>query len=414
MSIFTDSELASLQERAIRTYADDTYSRNIILAHVQREKLGGKSHPIAIRLGGGSVGANFVSARAQNKSVERAEANITPKLLYGFGSVTGYGEAASQGENAIVELMGDEESNTRGKMAQRLEKFIVDGAGYGTLLVVASFTGTTGAVTITAKNANDLVFVQVQDELVIKDVENTASLRTGFVTVTGVDPVTGIISGTMGGGGDLTGLAAGAVVGNVSDMANSATPSTIIGFRGWLTRSFGTADFEGLTAAQRAANPVGLAGWVFNVGSMSVRDTVNKLTNAQFAVQGADPNIVLMGVDSFQEIQDDLGDQVRFTDPSKSSATVDVNFEGIRFRTAAGRSVDLYPHSALNKDIYSLDTKWLHLVSPEAELMQPRNPRSEDRGWILLHDSDTSELHLRTQACFGMSFPSAQARAIRS
>src|ERR1051326_5225549 len=123
MSIFSASELAALKERSIETYAQDTYSRNIILSHCQREKMGGKTHPLAIRLGGGSVGADFTEAVSQNRSVLRVEANLKEGLLSALGKVTGCGAAASRGQDAIVDLVGDEESNTKQRMAQRLEKF---------------------------------------------------------------------------------------------------------------------------------------------------------------------------------------------------------------------------------------------------------------------------------------------------
>ncbi len=411
-SIFTASELANLHERYLKKYAQNTFTRNLILSHIQREKMGGNPHPLTIRLGGGSVGANFQEGLARNKAVSRVKAKIEQALLYGWGVVDGFAQVASEGgENAVVEEMGDAEDYCDQRMAQRLEKFIVDGAGYGTIGFVSSFTGTTAGVTITLKNKSDCLYVKTDDRLVIKDNEATASLRTGYVTVTGVDPSTGIISGTMGGSGDLTTMVAGAAVGHSADMANSTAYTQIVGLRGWITRTGLTADFMGLGTNVRSANPVDLAGWVFSTGTMGIRDVVNALTDAQFGVAGANPKMILMSVSAHRELQDDLGDMVRYED---SSGTVGINFEGIKFKTAAGHNVLCYPHSALDKDVYSLDPEWLHLFTPKAQLFEPRDTRNPDRGWMTMHDTDTKRLDKRFQGSFGVSFPAAQARAIRT
>lgn len=410
--IFTDAENASLLETAVRNYVSDIYPGNVLLSHIDRSPLGGSPHPVAIKTGGGSVNGSFAQAIANAREVSRLEAKINERLLYSIGYTPGPGVRSSKGggKKAIVDLASDCEKDTRQRGASMLEKMLLSSTGFGEFAKVsATFTGTTGAGTFTLTNPNDALYIKVGDVLAAKDVANTASLRTGYFTVSGVDSQTGIISGTGGGSWDSSAGAtlAGAVIGFYGHMANTTEHVSIIGLPGWINRT--AIAVEGLTAAQRAANPQETSGW-YTTGTLSVRDSINLMANQTFNVSGAHPSIAIVGTADFQELQDDLGDRVVI---EPGMGTVPVNFEGIKFITAKGKSVKVYCSSALQKDRYLLDPKSLHLLTPQAEIWQPL-ANYGDRGFRSLEGSDALRLDLVCQAGFGISHPAGQARYVRT
>lgn len=410
--IFTDNENASLLETAVRNYVSDIYPGNVLLSHIDRSPLGGSPHPVAIKTGGGAVNGSFAQAIASVSEVTRLEAKVNERLLYSIGYTPGPGVRSSKGagKKAIVDLAADCEKNTRQRGAMMLEKMLLSSTGFGEFAKVsATFTGTTGAGTLTLTNPSDALYIKVGDVLAAKDVANTASLRTGYFTVTGVDSQTGIISGTGGGSWDSSAGAtvAGAVLGFYGHMANSTAMVGIIGLPGWLNRT--AIDIEGLTAAQRAANPQETSGW-YSTGALGVRDSINLMANQTFNVQGAQPSIALVGTTDFQELQDDLGDRV-IIEPGMG--TVPVNFDGIKFLTAKGKSVKVYCSPALTKDRYLLDPSSLHLLTPQPEIWQPL-ANYGDRGFRALESSDALRLDLVCQAAFAISHPAGQARYVRT
>jgi hypothetical protein len=414
-TIFSASEEASLLETAITRYVQDVYPGNVLLSHVQREPMGGSPHPLAIKVAGTSLGGVFANAIATAREVQRYEAKINERMLYAIGLTKGPGARSSKGagKKAIVDIAADCESDTKQRGSSLLEKKLLSCTGFGEIAKVAAFTGTlNSAGTITLTNPADCLYFKgsptAGDVIAAKDVANTASLRAGIFTISGVDSQTGILTGTGSGGWDPTAGATlvGAVIGFNGDLVNSAVQSDIIGLPGWLNRT--VTDVDGLLAAQRTANPQETSGWV-TTGSLSVRDSINLMANQTFNVGGAQPSIVLVGTNDYQELQDDLGDRVEIV---PSTGTVPINFDGIKFLTAKGKVVTVFPTAALNKDRYLLDTRSLHLVSPAAEIWQPLCNYG-DRGFRSLENQDALRLDLVAQCAFGISHPGAQARYIR-
>lgn len=409
--IFSDSENASLLETAIRNYEQAIYPGNVLLSHVDRSPLGGSPHPVAIKTAGANVNQSFSDAIAGAREILRLEAKVNERLLYAIGYTPGPGVRSSKGggKKAIVDLAADCENDTKMRGSMMLEKMLVSSTGYSEFAKVSAHTGTTGAGTLTLTNPSDALYIQVGDKLAAKDVANTASLRTGYFTVSGVDAQTGIITGTAGGSWDSSAGSGvdGAVIGFYGALANSTAMNGIIGLPGWLNRT--SVDVEGLTAAQRAANPQETSGW-YSTGSLGVRDSINLMANQTFNVSGASPSIVLLGTADFQELQDDLGDRVVI---EPGMGTVPVNFDGIKFLTAKGKSVKVYCTSALQKDRYLLDPKTWHLLTPQAEIWQPL-ANYGDRGFRSLENSDALRLDLVCQAGFACSFPKANARYVRT
>jgi hypothetical protein len=406
-TIFSTSEEASLLETAIKRYVQDVYPGNVLMSHIQREPMGGSPHPLAIKIAGTSFSGNFANAIGNAREVIRLEAKLNERLQYAIGFTPGPGARSSKGggNRSIVDTAADCESDTKQRASSLLEKKLISSTGFGEITKVASFTGTTGVGTITLTNPSDALYIKQGDKLEAKDVVNTASKRTGQFVVSGVDPQLGIISGTGANSWDSSAGATltNAVLGFQGDIQNLAVQSDVIGLPGWINRT--AIDVDGLTTAQRSANPVEASGWV-TTGSLGVRDSINLMANQTFNVGGAKPSIVLVGLNDYQELQDDLGDRVVI---ESSVGTVPVNFEGVTFRTAKGASVRVFPTSALYKDRWMLDPRSLHLVSPAAELWQPV-ANYGDRGFRSLENQDALRLDLVAQCAFGISQPSAMAR----
>jgi hypothetical protein len=410
-TIFSDSENASLLETAIKNYVQDIYPTNVLLSHIDRSEMGGSPHPLAIKIGGAVVNGSFATGSAAAKEVLRYEAKLNERLLYAFGLTKGPGARSSKGagKKAIVDIAADCESDTRQRGSSFLEMLLLSSTGYGEFATVASHTGTTGAGTLVLTNPAAALFIKVSDVLAAKDVASTASLRTGTFVVSGVDSQTGTITGTAAGSWDSSAGAGidGAVIGFSGMLENTTAHTSIIGLPGWLNRT--AVDIEGLTAAQRAANPQETSGW-YTTGTLGVRDSINLMANQVLGVSGGKSTMVLVGPDDFQELQDDLGDRVVI---EPTMGTVPVNFDGITFLTAKGPRCRVFCSPALKKNRYMLDPSSLHLVTPVEELWAPV-ANYGDRGFRSLEGSDALRLDLVMQGAFGISHPAAQARYVRT
>ncbi len=408
--IFSDSENASLLETAERNYVQDIYPGNVLLSHIDRSEMGGSPHPIALKVGGATVGT-FSGATGGAKEVIRYEAKLNERLLYSVGLTKGPGARSSKGagKKAIVDIAADCESDTRQRGSVYLEALLLNSTGYGEVATVASYTGTTGAGTLTLSNPNMALVFSEGDIIAAKDVASTATLRTGTFVISGVDAQTGILTGTAAGSWDSSAGAtmAGAVIGMSGMLENTTARTSIIGLPGWFNRTAG--EVEGLTAAQRAANPQKTSGW-YSTGTLGVRDSINLMANQLLGVKAGKSNMVLVGPDDFQELQDDLGDRVVI---EPSMGTVPVNFDGITFLTTKGPRVRVFCSPLLQKNRYMLDTSSLHLLTPVMELWAPV-ANYGDRGFRSLEGSDALRLDLVMQGAFGPSHPGGQARYVRT
>jgi len=396
VGIFTDSEAAALATKSVEKYAQDIYSKNVLLRSIGRKKAGGRQHEFSIKLGGSSVSRSYTTGSQNAVVVSRVMGTASPKEVFGFGLVDGPADRSSMGKgDSRVDLYADAESDARGRASQLLEHTLIMGRGYGEMSYVLAHTGTTGTVTITLKNRRDARLYKAGDVVEFAATPD-AALATGYVTLTKVNAsaTTAQLTGTAGGSFDATSIDgyAMSLKGNLSNNTGRVWP---VGLKGLFTRLAGDlANFQGIT--DRSSDAVFLAGHDFSLGNDSVIDAVENMGDEISSISGSDVDMFLCSTDKWRQAQRDLGEgQFQIVTVSGRGIPEAVfSNKAISFLNSHGKQVILQGSPDCdNTDIYALDTDWIDMVSPNPV---PFTPIGKDRGWYSLQPAgvDANKLSL--------------------
>ena len=417
MATIDASNSALLKTRADEKFAENVFAGAPYLAMIEKlPGVGGKAYQVALQLGATIArGKRFADVIANAASTKRVEVDYAFQENYVAGYCPGLDAAlASGGPNSIADLVGVEQDVAFSTAGQLLEQTAVRGDGFGTIAVVDSVvSGTTGTVVLQIKHKPDCLGIFVDDVLAAKSNPATASLQTGTMKVTGVDPMLGQITVTMQGGGDATSYA-GYSIGLAATYANSTSIQTIQSLNTMFTRTGLSGAFESLSS--RSADPVRLAGHVYSVGSMGVKDSISLLISSISNYPGAKPDCALVSTSSYLDLEQELGDAVRYTDAKGNGPgkMAEVLFPSITFRGPFG-DVDVIAVPFLHdEDIYVIDTSSLFLTTAEAEMIAKMDEGENGSGWVQLQTADAKRLGLRMFGAHGCRAFWKNGRAIRT
>lgn len=410
MSIFSTSEEAILVSRSHESEIAAIYGSNPLLAHIGRKKAGGRQHDYSIDLGGANVSPSYANGQAVSAPGGARGATALPRELFSFGKVLGPAERSGMGkENARIDLFAKEEYRARMGGAQRLERLIVGGRGFGAIGYVASYTGTTGTVTMTLANRRDARFFKKDMVIELADDEATGGPRTGYVTLTKVAANTGVLTGTCGGSADLS-AGATAVGAAIAPKGTFVSGVRVVptGLCGLISRTAGDlANFDGIS--DRSEDLVMLAGNYVELGSMSPLDAINSMLD-EVGMYSDETDLVLLPTDKYRQLSDDLGANKRETTASGRFPNSVINTKAISIIGRNGNEVKIVGTDNLDpRDAFALSTKYLDLVSPQPV---PFTPADGERGW---HDrkaagADEKELVLVATATMICTNFAAQCR----
>jgi len=419
MATIDASNAALLKTRADEKFAENVFAGAPYLAMIEKlPGVGGKTYQVALQLGATIArGKRFQDVISNAAPTKRVEVDYAFQENYVAGYCPGLDAAlASGGPNSIADLVGVEQDVAYSTAGQLLEQTAVRGDGYGTIAVVDSVvSGTTGTVVFQLKNKPDCLGIFVDDVLAAKSNPATASLVTaGNMKVTGVDPMLGQITVTMLAGQDGSGYA-GYGLGLAATYANSTSIQTIQSLNTMFTRTGLSGPFESLSS--RSADPVRLAGHVYSVGSLGVKDSISLLISSISNYPGAKPDCALVSTSAYLDLEQELGDAVRYTDAKGNGPgkMAEVLFPSITFRGPFG-DVDVIAVPFLHdEDIYVIDTSSLFLTTAEAEMIAKMDPEAENgSGWVQLQTADAKRLGLRMFGAHGCRAFWKNGRAIRT
>lgn len=417
MATIDASTSALLKTRAVEKMETNVYVGKPAMALFPKKfNIGGKVYQSPLQIGAPlGRGKRFADAVANVALSKRVEMDIVHQESYAFGYAPGLDAALATGKaNTVEDLLGVEQDSAYAVAAAMVEQTITRGDGYGTMAQIASVvSGTTGTVVVqlAAGTFNDCFSIFVGDILAAKTDPATASLATGTWTVTVTDAMLGRITMTAAGGADATSYA-GYSLGLAATYANSTALQTMQSLRTMFTRTGLTNAFEGL--ASRASDPVRLAGHVFSVGTMSAKDAISLLISSIGNFGGADPKYALVSSATYLEVEQDLGDQVRYTETSGTGkgTGASVLFPSMTYQGPRGPVTVMQVPTMLDTDIFVIDPSSFTLTAVDDELIKPLD--EGDAGWIQLQGSDAKRLSLRTFGGFSCQKFWANGRAIRT
>lgn len=304
-------DLTSFAAALKQHYTDDmvenmVYEDNPLLALLSKmERFGGKNLPIPIIYGNPQGrSASFSTAQANKTNSQLKDFVLTRDRDYSLASIDNETMEASQGdanaflEAATVEIDGAIQSATR-SLAIALY-----GTGSGSIgQVNAGFTGTS----FTLKDVEDVTNFEVGMELVFSTADGGGSVKSGSITVNGVDRDTGIVTvdaGTAIDGG--TGPATDDFV-----FVEGDYDAKIKGLRAWLPDSTPTSSpFFGV---DRTADATRLGGIRFNGSSLPIEEALITAA-ARAGREGGKPDHCFMSYNKFSDLEKALGSKVQYVD----------------------------------------------------------------------------------------------------
>src|SRR3569623_2872993 len=417
MATIDASTSALLKTRASEQFENNVMVGNPVTALIGKKTgIGGKAFQVALQIGNTVArGKRFADVKANVKPTMRVEMDYQFQESYVLGFAPGIDSAlASGGGNSIADLIGTEQDVAYGAAGALIEQTIVRGDSYGTIgLIDSVVSGSTGTVVLQLKNFNDCFSISVDDVLAAKSDPTKASLQSGTFTVTATDPMTGQITGTMGGGGNASGWA-GYSLGLAATYANSTSPQTMQSLRTLFPRTGLANAFEGL--ASRASGPVRLAGHVFSVGTMGIKDIISLLVSSIGNFGQAKPMYALVSTNGYLELEAELGDKVRYTTSNGTGAGKGANDDmpSITFEGPRGPVHVISVPSQLDSDVFVIDPSSLTLTTAGSDLIEQTDEGENGSGWSQLQDQDAKRLGLRMLGCLACVAFWKHGRAIRT
>lgn len=294
------------------------YKDNPLLALMPKyEQFGGDNLKLPVKHGipqGRS--ANFQTAQSNKTNTQLKAFLLTRDKDYSLASIDNETIEASKGnanafiEAATTEIDGAIESATRSLA------IAMYGTGSGSIgQASASSTGTS----IQLKNVEDVTNFEVGMELVVSVADGGGSVKSGSVTVNGVDRDSGIVTVDS-----MAAIDGGAgVVADDFIFVEGDYDSKIKGLRAWLPDSAPSAtSFFGV---DRTADATRLGGIRYDGSAEPIEEALISAAS-RVAREGGKPDYCFMSYSKFADLEKALGSKVQYVD---AHASAEIGFRGM-------------------------------------------------------------------------------------
>lgn len=295
------------------------YADNPLLALMPKyEQFGGDNLKLPVKHGipqGRS--ANFATAQQNKTNTQLKAFLLTRDKDYSLASIDNETIEASKGnanafiEAATTEIDGAIESATRSLA------IAMYGSGSGS---IGQVSVSTAGTSIQLKNVESVTNFEVGMELVVSVADGGGAIKSGTVTVVGVDRDSGAVEvdsmAAIDGG---TGVVADDFI-----FVEGDYDSKIKGLQAWLpaTAPVPTDNFFGVN---RSADATRLGGIRFDGSSMPIEEALISAAS-RVAREGGKPDHCFMSYSKFADLEKALGSKVQYID---AHASAEIGFRGI-------------------------------------------------------------------------------------
>lgn len=316
-------DLTSFASALKQHYTNDrienmVYSDNPLLALMPKmEQFGGKNLPIPIIYGNPqNRSADFSTAVSGSTSSKLKDFVLTRVKDYSIASIDNETLEASKGNaNAFMEAATTEIDGAMQSITRSLA-IALYGSGSGSIGQSASSeTGTS----LQLSNPNDVTNFEVGMELVFSTADGGGSVKSGSVTVNGIDRDTGELTVDA-----LTAINSGAgVAANDYIFQEGDYDEKISGLRAWVPNSAPSA--TPFFNVDRTADVTRLGGIRFDGSAMPIEEALISAAS-RAAREGAKPSHCFMNYVDFANLEKALGSKVQYVD---LKVKADIGFRGI-------------------------------------------------------------------------------------
>jgi hypothetical protein len=355
------------------------YQDNPLLALMPKmEQFAGKNLPIPIIYGNPQGrSATFADAQANKTSSKLKDFVLTRDKDYSLASIDNETLEASKGNsNAFMEAATTEIDGAIHSCARSLA-IAMYRSGSGSIgQVLAGGTDTDFVL----KNIEDVTNFEVGMELVFSTADGGGSVKSGSITVTGIDRDSGVItvdaqSGIDGGTGTAT---------NDYIFVEGDYDAKIKGLQAWLPNSApsSTAFFS----VDRTADVTRLGGIRFDASAMPIEEGLVKAAS-RAAREGAKPNYCFLNYSKYADLENALGSKVQYID---LKVNAEVGFRGIHINGPRG-PIKVVPDQNCPSDrafMLQLDVWKLYSLGKAPKIL-------DTDGMKMLRDSGSDSVEVR-------------------
>lgn len=301
------------------------YSDNPLLALLPKmESFGGKNLPIPIIYGNPQGrSATFSDAQANKTDAKLKDFVLTRNHDYSLASIDNETLEASKGNaNAFMEAATTQIDGAI-QSATRSLAIALYGSGSGKLGRVT--TGSTGT-SITLTNADDVTNFEVGQELVFSTADGGGSVKSGSVTVVGVDRDSGVLTvdamtAIDGGSGSAT---------NDYIFTEGDYDAKVKGLAAWVPASAPSS--SAFFGVDRTADVTRLGGIRYDASAMPIEEGLISAAS-RVAREGGKPDHCFMNYSKFADLEKALGSKVQYVDVK---ANAEIGFRGIMINGPRG------------------------------------------------------------------------------
>lgn len=301
------------------------YSDNPLLALLPKyEQFGGRNLPVPVIYGNPQGrSATFATAQSNKTNSQITDFVLTRNSDYSLASISNEVIEASKGNaNAFMEAATTEIDGAI-QAATRSLAIAVYGSGSGTIgQVSAGFTGTS----FTLSDIEEVTNFEVGMELVFSTADGGGSVKSGSITVTGVNRDTGVI--TVDAGSAIDGGTGPATSDYV--FVEGDYDSKIKGLGAWVPAAAPSA--TAFFGVNRSVDASRLGGIRYD-GSAEPLEEALIGGASRVAREGGKPTHCFMAYSNYAELEKSLGSKVQYVDLKSS---VDIAFRGIMINGPRG------------------------------------------------------------------------------
>lgn len=378
-------DLASFASALKQHYTNDrvenaVYADNPLLAMMPKyEQFGGKNLPIPIIYGNPQGrSASFANAQANKTSSKLKDFVLTRAKDYSLASIDNETLEASKGnanaflEAATVEIDGAIHSAAR-SLAVAMYR-----TGSGSIGSVANSSFAT--TTLTLNDSESVTNFEVGMTLVVSDVDGGGSVRSGTLTVAGVDRDLGTITTSAN---LSTGISA--IAQNDFIFVQGDYDAKIKGLLAWLP-STSPGGSDNFFSVNRSSDASRLAGVRFDGSSMPIEEALIGAAS-RLAREGGKPDYCFMSYSKYADLEKALGSKIQYID---MKVNAEIAFRGIQINGPRG-PIKVVPDQNCPSDrafLLQLDTWKLYSLGKAPKIL-------DTDGLKMLRDNNADSVEIR-------------------
>lgn len=359
------------------------YADNPFLAMIPKmEKFGGKNLPIpVIYANPQGRSATFSTAQTNKGSTKIKDFTLTRVSDYSLASISNEVILASQGnseafmEAATTEIDGAIMQATR-SLAVSMYR---NGSGSIGQVQTSSFAVTTLTLgNSTATDPESVTNFEVGMVLVTNDTDDATSVRSGTLTVSGVDRVAGTLTTSANLSTGISAIAQNDYIFVQGDPGNK-----ISGLDAWLPSTVSATAFFGL---DRTVDSTRLGGVQYDASAQNIEEGLVDAA-ARVAREGGKPDVCFMNYKNYANLEKALGSKVQYID---MKVDPEIAFRGILINGPRG-PIRVIPDQNCQSSLawmLQMNTWKLYSLGPAPQIL-------DADGMKMLRDSSADSVEVR-------------------